>query len=182
MYGIVNKAIEELVIENFGLQKWDEIKVNCNLDIDFFISNEPYDDRVTYDLAMAVSEVMNISLQDVFKTFGEWWILRTCKDNYGHLLESGGDNFKEFMINLPHFHNRVMMIYPKLTPPEFQVSEIQSNSLYLHYLSKREGLQDFVHGLITGLGKFYGTPVDLKLIQSRNDGDHHEVFNVSWKN
>lgn len=182
MYGIVNKAIEDLVTENFGLQKWEEIKQNCSIEIDVFISNEPYDDSVTFELATAVAKVMNISIEDVLKTFGEWWILRTCKDNYSHMLESGGDNFKEFMVNLPHFHNRVMMIYPKLTPPEFQVFDIQSNSLNLHYLSKRIGLQDFVHGLITGLGKFYGTSVQLNLIKSREAGDHHEVFNISWVN
>ena len=36
MYGIVNKAIEELVIENFGVEKWDAIKEESGIDIDFF--------------------------------------------------------------------------------------------------------------------------------------------------
>ena len=33
MYGIVNKAIEELVIENFGEEKWNLIKNNSGIDI-----------------------------------------------------------------------------------------------------------------------------------------------------
>jgi len=41
-----------------------------------------------------------------------------------------------------------MLIYPKLTPPEFKISEVYENRLCLHYFSKRQGLQDFVRELI----------------------------------
>ncbi len=56
MYGIVNKAIEELVLSNFGEEKWELIKKRGDLELDFFISNQPYDDAITYQLAKAVSE------------------------------------------------------------------------------------------------------------------------------
>jgi hypothetical protein len=181
MYGIVNKAIEELVTENFGLDKWHLIKTKSNIDVDYFISSEPYDDDITYKLAIAVSDEMNISVGDVLQTFGEWWILRTGKEKYGYLLESGGENFKEFLLNLPLFHNRVMMIYPKLTPPEFKISKIEEKNLHLHYYSKRVGLQDFVRGLIYGLGKFYNCPITLKLIESRELNADHEVFFIEWE-
>ena len=48
MYGIVNKAIEDLIINNYGIEKWEIIKQKSNIDIDFFMSNEPYDDAITY--------------------------------------------------------------------------------------------------------------------------------------
>jgi hypothetical protein len=52
MYGIVNKAIEELVKENFGEEKWELIKIRSGVDVEFFISNEPYDDAITYQLLL----------------------------------------------------------------------------------------------------------------------------------
>lgn len=180
MYGIVNKAIEDLVIANFGEQKWEAIKERSNIDIDFFISSEPYDDDVTFKLAVAVSEEMNMSISDVLVAFGEWWVIKTTSEKYAGLMQSGGNNLKEFLLNLPNFHNRVMLIYPKLTPPEFKISDITENSIHLHYFSKREGLQEFVRGLIQGLGKMYETPTTIDLIQSRNDGSNHEIFKVSW--
>jgi hypothetical protein len=73
-----------------------------------------------------------------------------------------------------------MLIYPKLTPPEFQISNIEEKSLYVHYFSKRIGLQEFVRGLLTGLGKMYDEPVQLELIQSRDTGSEHEIFRVNW--
>ena len=181
MYGIVNKAIEELVTENFGVEKWDAVKEKSGVDIDFFISTEPYDDDVTFKLAKAVSDEMSMTLSDVLIAFGEWWILKTGKEKYGYLMESGGGNFKEFIINLPLFHNRVMMIYPKLTPPEFRVTNITENSLNLHYYSKRIGLQEFVRGLIQGLAKFYKCDVSIELISSRDTNSDHEEFEIKWK-
>jgi hypothetical protein len=180
MYGIVNKAIEDLVKENFGEEKWDAVKKRSDIDVDFFISNEPYNDDITYKLAGAISEEMNVEVKTVLQLLGEWWILRTTKEKYGGLLQAGGNNLKEFLTNLPVFHNHIMMIYPKLTPPEFKVSDIEEKSIHIHYYSKREGLQEFVRGLLVGLGKMYETPVEIMLLESRDEGSNHEVFKVSW--
>ncbi len=180
MYGIVNKAIEDLVIANFGEEKWEAIKERSGIDIDFFISSEPYDDEVTFKLAVAVAQEMNMTVGDVLIAFGEWWVIKTTSEKYTGLMQSGGNNLKEFLLNLPNFHNRVMLIYPKLTPPEFKVSDVTENSIQLHYFSKRQGLQEFVRGLIQGLGKMYDTPITIELMQTRNEGSTHEIFKISW--
>jgi len=180
MYGIVNKAIQDLVTEKFGQEKWEIILTKSGIEEDFFISNEPYDDDITFKLAVAVSEEMNLTVSQVLVAFGEWWVVKTTKEKYGGLMESGGKNLKEFLLNLPLFHNRVMLIYPRLTPPEFKVSNISENSINLHYFSKREGLQEFVRGLIQGLGIMFNTPVAIELLQTRDLGDTHEIFKISW--
>ncbi len=181
MYGIVNKAIQDLVTENYGAQNWENILERSGIDEDFFISSEAYDDDITFKLAFAVSEEMNMTVSEVLIAFGEWWIVRTSTEKYGALMKSGGTNLSEFLVNLPLFHNRIMLIYPKLTPPEFKVSQISENSIHLHYFSKREGLQEFVRGLIQGLGIMFKTPTTINLIQTRDLGDSHEIFKVSWK-
>ncbi|WP_420287123.1 heme NO-binding domain-containing protein [Flavobacterium psychrophilum] len=73
-----------------------------------------------------------------------------------------------------------MLIYPKLTPPEFKISNITENGLNLHYFSKRQGLQEFVRGLIQGLGKMFNTQVTIALIQTRNQGSTHKIFKINW--
>lgn len=180
MYGIVNRAIGELITANYGEDKWIAILKRSGIENDFFISNEAYDDSITFQLAQAVSEEMNISLSEVLIAFGKWWVVSTTKEKYGALMASGGNNLKEFLLNLPVFHNRVMFIYPKLTPPEFKVKEIKENSLNLHYISKREGLQEFVRGLLEGLSIMFETPTTIELLQSRNEGAKFEIFKISW--
>ena len=180
MYGIVNKAIQDLITEKFGAAEWEAVKEKSGIDIDFFLSNEPYDDAVTYQLATAAAEVLQISVADVLFAFGEWWILKTGKEKYGGMMQAGGSNLREFLINLPLFHNRIMLMYPKLTPPEFRVSDVTDHSIQVHYFSKREGLQEFVRGLLSGLAIMYEVKVTIELLQSRNEGNSHEIFSVSW--
>jgi hypothetical protein len=180
MYGIVNKAIQELVELNFGEETWKKVHEKSRIKEDYFISNEAYDDDITYQLAGAVSEVTGLSLREVLIAFGEFWVLHTGKEKYGSLMKAGGDSLKEFLVNLPNFHSRVMMFYPKLTPPEFRVNNIAERSLDVHYYSGRQGLQEFVRGLLQGLGKLYETPVTIELIQTRDEGADHEIYNVSW--
>ncbi|MBK8444247.1 MAG: heme NO-binding domain-containing protein [Sphingobacteriales bacterium] len=181
MYGIVNKSIEELIVQNYGAEKWELIKEKAGVEVEYFISSQNYSDDITFTLAQTIATELNLSLSDVLKTFGEWWILHTGKNYYGYLLESGGEEFGIFLKNLPSFHNRVMMMYPKLTPPEFLVSNVKENSLHLHYMSKRKGLTDFVYGLISGLGKLFATEVSMQHIKSLTNETTHEIIYIEWK-
>jgi len=181
MYGIVNNAIESLVKANFGDENWEVVLRKSNIGIDYFLNSQPYDDAVTFALAAAVSEVNQLPISEVFRVFGEWWVLKTGQEKYGYLMEAGGDSLKDFLLNLPDFHNRIMLLYPKLTPPEFKVTNVAENSLHLHYYSKRIGLQEFVHGLITGLGKMYKVSVNVTMIASREENNDHEIFKISWQ-
>lgn len=180
MYGMVNKSMETLVTEKFGEQTWHAVLKRSGVEEQFFISNEPYDDAITYKLAGAISEELNVPLSDVLFIFGEWWILKTTQEKYAGLMRSGGQNLKEFLINLPQFHSHIMLMYPKLTPPEFRISDRTENSLCVHYLSQRAGLGDFVKGLLSGLAKLYETEVDIAWTKNPDQQSTHEIFRVTW--
>ncbi len=180
MHGIVNKAIQGLVTENYGEEIWTKVKEKSGVTIDFFVTHDPYDDAITYKLAGAAAEVLEVPLKTVLENFGEYWVLKTGQLHYGQLMKSGGKTFSEFLINLPNFHNRVMLMYPNITPPEFKISDIKENNLSLHYYSTREGLADFVTGLIFGLGKMFNEQVEVEIIKSRENGDDHEVYQIKW--
>lgn len=118
MYGMVNQAVEDMVCEVHGTEVWEQIKAKAGVDVDVFISNESYPDDYTYRLVAAASELGNTPAEDILFAFGEHWVLRTATEGYGELMKAGGNNLGEFLINLPNFHTRVAMIYPKLSPPQ----------------------------------------------------------------
>jgi hypothetical protein len=180
MYGIVNKAIEELISENYGIEKWTTIRKASGVEVEFFLSNEAYDDEVTYKLANSAARELNLTVDEVLEAFGEWWILRTSQEKYGKLMHAGGRNLREFLINLPNFHNRISLIYPKLAPPEFKVTDQTDSTLNLHYYSGRPGLKNFVRGLVVGLGKMYKEEINIELLTCRESGSDHEIFKISW--
>jgi hypothetical protein len=180
MYGIVNKAIEEHLIATYGADKWDRVQSHAGLDIDVFVSNEPYPDEISYKLVAAATEVLGISASDFLVGLGEHWVLKTGKDHYGPLLSSAGDNLKDFLLHLPQFHARVMLFFPKLQPPEFTCTDVGANSLRLHYFTHRPGLTDFVVGLVQGLGKLFEEVATATLVQSKAAGADHDIFEVTW--
>lgn len=55
MYGLVNKAIEDMVCKGFGEDVWETIKQKAGIDIEGFISMEAYPDDVTHRLVRAAS-------------------------------------------------------------------------------------------------------------------------------
>lgn len=181
MYGIVNKAIQELVSEQFGIEAWSRVKQRSGVGVDFFSSNEPYPDEITFKLAQAASEELNIPLGEILRAFGHFWVLRTGKERYGALMEAGGTNLRDFIMALPQFHNRILLMFPQLCPPEFLVKELGDKALEVHYYSQRQGLDPFVQGLLEGLGMMYNTPITVTQAQSSTNGHDHAIFVVSWQ-
>ena len=182
MYGIVNKAVKELLIEQHGETTWQQVKAKAGLPHDSFLSNEPYDDAVTYQMAGATAEVLQVPVAEVLHALGEYWILKTGLNHYRHLMEAGGENLHEFLVNLPNFHSRIMLMFPKLQPPEFLVKAHSSKKVEVHYYSQREGLMPFTMGLLNGLSKMFNEPVHITLLEEKAQGADHDVFMVTWQN
>ena len=180
MYGMVNKAVEDMVVMHHGEAVWEQIKAEAGVDVEVFMSNEGYPDEVTYNLVGAASELLGLPAEQILIGFGEHWVLHTAQEGYGGLMAAAGRTLPEFLRNLPNFHSRVSMIFPKLQPPRFECTDISEGSLKLHYYSDREGLTSFVIGLMQGLGKMFKTPVTIRLLESKAKGADHDLFEVNW--
>lgn len=180
MYGMVNKAIEEMVCRAHGDETWERIRQRAGVDVEVFVRNQSYDDVCTYRLVGAAAAELGVAPAEVLRAFGEYWVQYTGKAGYQSLMAAGGSNLKEFLTNLPNLHTRVIMLYPKLIPPNFECSDVSDGSLLLHYHSHREGLTEFVVGLVRGLGLMFGTPVEVTMHAARAEGADHDVFRVSW--
>ena len=180
MYGMVNRAIEEMVCLHHGDGMWEQIKATAGVGVDVFISNDAYPDEITYKLVESASTLLNVPAEEILIGFGEHWILHTAQEGYGGLIGAAGRRLPEFLGNLPDFHSRVSMIFPQLQPPRFQCSDITEDSLTLHYYSHRPGLAPFVVGLLRGLGEMFKTPVTVSQVAAKAEGVNHDVFNVNW--
>jgi len=181
MYGLVNQAIQGLVTSRFGADVWDRIKSDAGVEVDTFLSMEPYDDSITYDLVGSASAALEMPAADVLRAFGEYWVLETAAKGYGDLMKAAGRTLPEFITNLDQLHSRVLMTFPNLRPPSFQCTPVGPGELHLQYLSEREGLEPFVEGLIAGLGKHFGTEVDVTMIQPGSETAGPAEFLVRYE-
>jgi len=180
MYGMVNRAIEDMVVMHHGEPVWEQIKAKAGLDVEIFISSESYSDDTTYQLVEAASAVLEVPAEQVLIRFGEHWVTHTAQVSFGGLMLGAGKTLPAFLRNLPDFHARVALIFPKLQPPRFECTGITDHGLKLHYYSHRPGPAPFVVGLMQGLGKMFGTPVAVRLLDTKADGADHDVFEVTW--
>jgi len=181
MYGLVNQAIVGLVTDNYGVDTWEKIRLKAGVKEEFFLSNTIYDDEITFDLVTASSEILEVDAEIVLREFGKYWVLKIAKEKYGKLMEYAGDNFLDFMDQLPNFHSRVMLLYPEIIPPEFLMEKIDENSFMLHYYSKRIGLGGFMTGLIEGLAIMYNTTCEIEQVASEITEISHIVYKVTIK-
>ncbi len=178
MYGLVNKAFEDLVCDHYSEETWEKIKEKAHVDVDAFISMDPYDDEVSYKLVEAASEVLEQSPEKLLEVFGEYWVLYTAKEGYGEMLNMAGDNLFTFLNNLDNLHTRVGLAFPNLQPPSIKCTDIQAHSLRLHYYSTRPGLASMVIGLVKGLGKRFNEELHITQTLNRDHGADHDEFLV----
>ncbi len=181
MYGLVNRAVEELITTRFGLDAWERVKARAGIDVDLFLSDESYPDATTYQLIGAACEELQLDAQAVLVEFGKHWVLHTAVESYGEMLKMGGRTLPEFLRNLPNFHARVVLIYPDLKPPRFSCTHVTAESMTLHYHSDRPGLTAFVEGVLLGLSELYETPIEIVLGPNRGTGHDHDEFQLRWQ-
>lgn len=181
MYGLVNKAIEDMVCNHFGEETWQAIKQQAAIDVDTFISMEGYPDDITHRLVKAASQILGLSPAEIMQAFGEYWVQYTAQEGYGEMMEMSGDNLPEFLQNLDNLHARVGVSFPQLKPPSFECADVEEDTLNLHYRSTREGLAPMVIGLVKGLGTRFDTEVEITQTESREEGEDHDTFLVKYK-
>ena len=180
MYGLVNKAIQDLVCDNFGEEKWNEIKKLSGFEDEGFIGLESYPDALTYTMVKNASIVLGKDASIIMEAFGEYWILYTAKEGYGEMLNLAGDSLTQFLNNLDMLHNRVNNIMPELVAPQFTTRNETSNSIELEYRSKRAGLESMVIGLLRGLGKRFDKDCTISHIQVKDEINDCHVFKIDW--
>jgi len=179
MYGLVNKAIEDLVLRDHGPEAWAKIVDQAGFEDAGFISMDSYPDDLTYQLVGAASQELGVAADQLLESFGHFWILYTAREGYGELLDLSGRSFEEFLFNLDNLHTRLGLSMPALRPPSFECEKLDEKTYRLHYRSEREGLTPMVVGLIKGLADKFGHGVAIRLDVERGqtpDADHDEFL------
>ena len=178
MYGLINNALKNMILDQFGEQQWQAVLTASGVPEDSFLTMTSYDDSVTYSLAGAASQVLGAPVEDCLEMFGEYWVLHTATKSYGMLMDAAGHDMIEFLGNMNTLHDRITSTFLNYVPPEFFVEAVGDRHL-IHYVSKREGLTPFVVGLLKGLAKRFNSELT---ITSQTDMEAaegtHTVFEV----
>ena len=178
MYGLVNKAIKEFVINHAGNEAWEETYNELELSENQFLSMENNPDQVTFQLMDHVCRKLDYTPGEFSEQMGEYFLDFAGKEGFADLFELAGDTLPDLLQNLNDLHFRVKMLMPNLNPPRFEVSEQTENSLKLHYFSSRDGLTYFLLGALKGLTKKFELDATLTVLPPV--GDEKCIVLISW--
>jgi hypothetical protein len=176
MYGLVNRAVEDMAREAGGEALWDRIRHAAGVQEEHFLAMRPYPDEVTFRLVDAAAAQLDLPVDEVLRRFGRHWITFTGQHGYGPLLAMGGRDLPGFLANLDNMHSRIALSMPELRPPSFTVAELAPDLLRVVYRSRRSGLGPMVAGLLEGLGAMFETPVAVTAVVE--DDTVHDTFDV----
>jgi len=180
MYGMINIAIREMVIESYGQDTWKQVEKLAGLETGEFISMQTYPDALTYQLVGHLSRLLEIQASTLLEKIGEYWILHTASQGYGPILDMAGNNMVEFLRNLNTMHRGVAATMPDMVIPVFIVSDETPRSIILNYHSQRQGLQPMVIGLIKGLGLRYGLQCNIEMVENQPSTYTFQKYKISW--
>ena len=169
MYGLVQIAIQDLVCEQFGEGAWQRITEKAGVPGIRFVSMDPYDDALCYQLVAAAADELDTPAEQLLEVFGEYWTKYTAEHGYGELLASAGTSFEEFLQQLDELHFRLARSFPELKPPSFDCVTLEKDHYQLHYYSEREGLGPMVVGLVRGLASRFGLDAEIVPIEAIGD-------------
>jgi len=177
MYGLINAALKQFVLDNHGGDVWERIASAAAPGITQFDTMSPYPDEMTTRILASASELTAIDADVLLNDFGEFWVRYTSDQGYGPMFEIA-DSLHEFLLSLDLLHARVGRSFPKLRPPSFRFDTIDPTTLRMHYLSSRAGLCPMVFGLLRGLGRRFATDVSVSEDVCARRGAAHCEFIV----
>jgi hypothetical protein len=181
MYGMINMAIKQLVLDNYGESGWSQVLEKANIRQNQFELLTVYDDLITYKLVEGACEVTGKAAEEILYLFGTYWVQYAAGAGYEPLLKLFGPTLRECLFNLNRMHDHMGAMMPGLIPPEFHIEkEISPTEYHLIYTSQREGLTPMVGGLLVGLSKRYGIS-DMDVIHlGKTEDNKGDRFHIKW--
>ncbi|XP_042312027.1 guanylate cyclase soluble subunit beta-2-like isoform X1 [Sceloporus undulatus] len=186
MYGFINTCLKSLVVEKYGEEIWEKLRVQTGVE-DTFLTFEVYRDEITMQLIDKACKILDVPPDMVLKQFGEYFFEFCKRSGYDHMLRTLGGNLYEFIENLDALHSYLSLSYQKMNAPSFRVEKNEDGSMHLHYYSDRRGLCHIVPGIIGAAAlDFFNIEISMEIVnqteeEERTGKKEHIVFLVTQK-
>ncbi len=178
MYGLVHQAMRDCIRGEQGDAAWDRIQASAGADEAAFVSMQAYPDVIAYSLVGAACEQLDLEAGELLRAFGHYWVLETASKHYGPILDFAGTDLATFLTNLDQMHEQVAIAFANLRQPSFELEAQPDGSHLLHYRSHRDGLSQFVWGLLEGLSQHFDQDIEISQVADKSSGADHDIFRV----
>ncbi|XP_051874564.1 guanylate cyclase soluble subunit beta-2-like [Pristis pectinata] len=186
MYGFINTCLKSLIIETFGEETWEKLRIAAGVP-DTFMNFKVYSDDNTMRVVEEACKLLDMKPDTLLKKFGEYFFEFCKRSGYDRMLRTLGGNLMEFIENLDFLHRYLSLSYQEMNAPSFRVERNEDNSMLLHYYSDRRGLYHIVPGIIGAVAMdFFNSEITMEVVtqmegEERTGKKEHVVFLVTQK-
>lgn len=170
MKGVIFNVLEEMVIDQCGMEAWNEILNQLSLD-GVYTAGESYPDNELFNLVQCISEKTGMPAETLVEAFGEFLFDR-LKERYPIFVESE-KNLKAFLLSVEDvIHLEVKKLFNNPNLPTFTYTELSDKELLMRYSSPRK-LCLLAEGLIRGAAKHYNSAISISHPVCMHKGSPH---------
>ncbi|MEL6964277.1 MAG: heme NO-binding domain-containing protein [Pseudomonadota bacterium] len=156
MYGMVNNAFRQYVIDREGEHAWNAVIAKAGLETLEFGAMKAYDDQVTLSIVGTMVAESGRNIDELLRDVGKSWVGFAKTTPFANLLAMAGQEFETLVSNLNDMHAKIKLSLPDIRPPSFDCRLCEDGLLEITYQSEREGLFPFVEGIFEGLAEHFG--------------------------
>ena len=161
MKGSIVRCLSDLVKDNFGEQKWEEIMQQAGENPQkVFYPVSFVDDETVFKLIENTCKVLNLTKEQACDAFGDYWVNTYAPKLYS-MYFTKYESAKQFIMGMDRTHEIITINMPNARPPRFTFENVDENTIIVNYISARNMI-DFYIGLVKGISKYFNTPINVK--------------------
>ncbi|MCC5943562.1 MAG: heme NO-binding domain-containing protein [Bernardetiaceae bacterium] len=161
MKGTIHRCLGEMITEQFGESKWQEVLKATALPEDYrFTKTEDIDEHQSLQLITNSSTILKKPLSEIFDLFGVYWVCHYAPREY-KFWYIGLKDAKDFILKLDNIHSLVGKHFNKAKPPNFIYTEENKYTLLVQYKSKRN-LIDLYISLVKGVATYFKEDIEIE--------------------
>ncbi|HAT4425245.1 heme NO-binding domain-containing protein [Legionella pneumophila] len=180
MKGIVFTSLNEMIIEKFGIETWDQLINSLALPSGgSYTAGGTYSDTEFQQLVHTIAKMKNLKDSAFLESFGKY-IFPVLSNKYPFFLKKGM-SLKKFLKSIDRtIHLEVEKLYPDEKLPSITYEEPVSNQLIMLYRSHRK-LCHFAIGLIHGAAQHFKKEITINQTHCLLKNDDHCRLEITFE-
>ncbi|MCW8876034.1 MAG: heme NO-binding domain-containing protein [Kangiellaceae bacterium] len=172
MQGVIYTILADMVIDNYGMELWNEVISEASLDSGgAFTAGVQYSDSELIGIVNQLSQKLSVPVKDLIKVYGEYLFPQLLKQLPLNDLDMS--SMRSFLLQVDSvIHKEVKRIHPDAYLPTFDYEQNESDCLTMLYRSKRK-LCALSEGLLIGASNYFSTPININHSKCMHKGDDH---------
>lgn len=156
MHGLINRSIQNYVVDRFGEAAWRRTANLAELESPHFESMMRYDDAITPRVLTALSSVLDRPLEDLMEDLGTHMVTNPNVVAVRRLLRFSGVNFEDFLHSLDDLPARARLAVADLEMPAIELHAQGDAEYKLLCDGRLAGFGHVMMGILRAMADDYG--------------------------